>query len=77
LHMTIIPILDFHIAIAIPTKELTYMPLKTIVINSIIMGIVLIILLVILMLSVTTRRVHRLLNAIRLSNTKLNQLKKH
>lgn len=69
------PDFGFHIAIAIPTKELTYMPLKTIVINSIIMGIVLIILLVILMLSVTTRRVHRLLNAIRLSNTKLKSTK--
>lgn len=69
------PDFRFHIATLIPTRELTYMPLKTIVINSIIMGSILIILLIILMLSTTTRRVHRLLNAIRLSNTKLKSTK--
>lgn len=62
---------SFYIVIAIPTRELTYIPLKTIIVNSIIMGSILIVLLIILILSTTTRRVHRLLNAIKLSNVKL------
>lgn len=65
----------FHIVAAIPTKELTYYPLKTIIVNSIIMGSILIVLLIILMLSVTTGRVHRLLKAIKLSNVKLKTTK--
>ncbi len=69
------PDFEYHIVIAIPTKELTYVPLKTIIVNSIIMGLILVVLLAILMLSTTTPRVHRLLNAIRLSNTKLKSTK--
>ncbi len=69
------PEFGYHIVIAIPTKELTYVPLKTIFVNSLIMGIILVVLLVILMLSTTTPRVHRLLNAIKLSNTKLKSTK--
>jgi len=61
----------FHIVTAIPTKELTYAPLKAIIVNSIIMGSLLVILVIVLMLSITTRRVHRILNAIKLSNVKL------
>ena len=62
---------DFHIVTAIPTKELTYIPLRTIIVNSIILGSILLVLMLILMLSITTPRVHRLLNAIRKSNVKL------
>ena len=61
----------FYIVTAIPTHELTYVPLKTIIVNSAILGSLLIILLIILMLSITTRRVHRILNAIKLGNVKL------
>ncbi len=61
----------FHIAIAIPTRELTYVPLKTIIVNSIIMGSLLLVLMIILMLSITTKRVHRLLSSIKLSSVKL------
>lgn len=65
------PAFGFHIVTAIPTKELTYAPLKAIIVNSIIMGSMLVILVIVLMLSITTRRVHRILNAIKLSNVKL------
>ena len=62
---------EFHIVTAIPSKELTELPLKTIVVNSVIIGSLLLVLLIILVLSTTTTRVHRLLNAIRKSNVKL------
>jgi len=65
----------FRIVVAIPLKELTQAPIRTIIVNSAILGSILVILLIILMLSTTTRRVHRLLNAIRLSNVKLKSTK--
>ena len=65
------PAFGFHIVTAFPTKELTHAPQKAIIVNSIIMGSMLVILLIVLMLSITTRRVHRILNAIKLSNVKL------
>ncbi len=65
----------FHIVTAIPGKELTYVPIRSIMVNSAIIGTILVLLLMILMLSTTTPRVHRLLNAIRLSNTKLQTTK--
>jgi PAS domain S-box-containing protein len=61
----------FHIVTVVPISELTYEPLKAIIVNSIIIGSILLILMIILMLSTTTPRVHRLLNAIRKSNIKL------
>ncbi len=69
------PDFGFHIVTAIPTKELTYVPLKTIIINSIFIGSILVILIIIMMFSVTTRRVHRILRAIKVSNTKLKTTK--
>ncbi len=65
----------FHILTAIPLKELTHVPLRSIVVNAVVMGSILLILLIILMLSTTIPRVHRLLNAIKLSNTKLKTTK--
>ena len=66
---------DFHIAILIPTKELTYNPLNAIVWNSVLFGSILIILIIVLMITLTTRRVHRFLNAIRQTNVKLKSTK--
>lgn len=66
---------DFHIAILIPTKELTYSPLNAIVWNSVLFGSILIILIIVLMITLTTRRVHRFLNAIRQTNVKLKSTK--
>ncbi len=65
----------FHILTAIQVKELTDVPIRSIIVNSAIIGFILIVLMVILMISTTTPRVHRLLNAIRLSNTKLQSTK--
>ena len=65
----------FHIGTAIPTKELTYVPLRAIIINSLIMGTILLVCLIILMLSTTTLRVRRLLESIEHSNTKLKTTK--
>jgi len=61
----------FHIATVVPTKQLTYAPLKAIIINSILVGSIIVILLIVLILSVTTKRVYRILNAIKTSNVKL------
>lgn len=61
----------FYIVAAIPIKELIHAPLKTIIVNSVIMGSIMVVLLMILILSTTTRRVHRILNAIKMSNVKL------
>lgn len=63
----------FHIVTVVPINELTYAPLKAIIINSIVLGSIMLILMVMLMLmlSTTTPRVNRLLNAIRKSNVKL------
>jgi PAS domain S-box-containing protein len=69
------PDFGFHILTVIPIKELTHVPLRAIIVNSIIMGSILLVLLVILMLSTTIPRVHRILNAIKLSNTKLKTTK--
>jgi len=67
---------DYHIAILIPTKELTYNPLKTIITNSIIIGTILIILMIVMMITLTTRRVDFFLNAIKQNNIKLISTKK-
>jgi len=61
----------FHIVTVVPTKQLTRTPLKAIIINSIIVGSIIAILLLVLILSVTTKRVYRILNAIKTSNVKL------
>lgn len=61
----------FHIVTVVPLNELTYVPLKAIIVNSIIICIIMLMLMVFLMLSTTTPRVNRLLNAIRKSNVKL------
>ena len=65
------PDFGFHIATAVPVRQLTYAPLKAIIVNSIIMGSIIIVLLLVLILSVTTKRVYRILNAIKKSNVKL------
>ncbi len=65
------PDFGFHIGIAIPTKQLTYTPLKTIIVNSAIIGSIIIALLIILIFSVTTKRVYRILNTIKKNNQKL------
>ncbi|MFK5857212.1 MAG: Cache 3/Cache 2 fusion domain-containing protein [Bacteroidota bacterium] len=61
----------FHIVTAVPTNQLTYAPLKAIVVNSIVVGSIIVVLLLVLILSVTTKRVYRILNAIKKSNVKL------
>ena len=61
----------FYIATVVPTKQLTYAPLKAIIINSVIAGSIIVVLLLVLILSVTTKRVYRILNAIKTSNIKL------
>ncbi len=65
------PDFDYYIVATVPTGELTDVPISTIVFSSLAIGSIMVVLLVVLMLSTTTRRVHRLLNAIRLSNVKL------
>ena len=61
----------FHIVTVVPTSELTFAPVKAIIVNSIIIGSIMLILMVMLLLSTTTPRVNRLLDAIRNSNIKL------
>lgn len=65
----------FYIATAVPSKELTYTSVKTIIVNTIIIGLILLTLVIILIFSTTSKRVHRLLNAIKLSNVKLKSTK--
>lgn len=66
---------DIYIATVVPSKELTHTSVKTIIINTIIIGLILLALVTILILSTTSRRVYRLLNAIKLSNVKLKSTK--
>ena len=65
------PDFEYFITAVVPAKELTDVPVGTIVFSSLSIGTIMVVLLVVLMLSTTTRRVHRLLNAIRMSNVKL------
>lgn len=65
------PDFKYYIVAAVPTHELTDIPISSIIFNSIVIGTIMVILIVVLMLSTTTRRIHRLLNAIRMSNVKL------
>ncbi|PLX11688.1 MAG: hypothetical protein C0598_07605 [Marinilabiliales bacterium] len=65
----------FYIVTVVPSKELTQTSVKTIIFNTIIIGSILLTLVIILILSTTSRRVHRLLNAIKLSNVKLKSTK--
>ncbi len=65
----------FHVAIFIPAREIIYNPLNTIIWNSLLFGSILIILIVVLMITLTTRRVHKFLNAIRQTNVKLKTTK--
>lgn len=65
----------FHIAIIVPIDELTYNPVKTIIMNSIIIGSIMIILIVVLVITLTTHRVHRFLEAIKENNVKLKTTK--
>lgn len=65
----------FYITIIIPIEELTYNPLKTIIINSISIGSILILLTLVFIITLTNRRVHRFLNAIKKSNVKLKTTK--
>ncbi|MBN2638183.1 MAG: Cache 3/Cache 2 fusion domain-containing protein [Bacteroidales bacterium] len=64
-----------YIVVVVPTKQLTEVPVSSIIFSSIVLGSILVVLLIVLMFSTTTRRVHRLLNAIRLSNVKLRNTK--
>lgn len=65
------PDFQYYIVAAVPTHELTDIPINSIIFNSIAIGTILVILIVVLMLSTTTSRIHRLLNAIHMSNIKL------
>ncbi len=69
------PEFEFHIAALIPARELTHLPVRNIVITAIYFALLISILFIILVLFTTTQRVHRLLNAIRLSNLKLRTTK--
>jgi len=66
---------NFTIAAMVPANELTYLPIKNIVITAIYFALLISILFIVMVLFTTTRRVHRLLNAIRLSNIKLRSAK--
>ncbi len=66
---------NFTIAAMVPADELTYLPIKNIVITAIYFALLISILFIVMVLFTTTRRVHRLLNAIRLSNIKLRSAK--
>ena len=63
------------IAAIIPTRELTYVPIKNLIITAIYFALLISILFILMVLLTTTRRVHKLLNAIRLSNIKLRSAK--
>ena len=63
------------IAAIIPTRELTYDPIKNLIITAIYFALLISILFILMVLLTTTRRVHKLLNAIRLSNIKLRSAK--
>ena len=65
----------FHIIAGIPSNELTHTAINKIYTNSFLVGSFLLIILTITLLSITTRRVMRLLNAIKLSNVKLKSTK--
>lgn len=65
----------YYIAILIPTRELTYNPLKAIVWNAVIFGGILIVLIIILVITLTTQRVQRFLKAIKTTNIKLQSTK--
>ncbi|MFA5419036.1 MAG: Cache 3/Cache 2 fusion domain-containing protein [Bacteroidales bacterium] len=65
----------FIIAALIPTSELTYLPIKNIIVTAVYFAILISIMFILMVLLTTTRRVHRLLNAIRLSNIKLRSAK--
>ena len=65
----------FHIVAGISKNELTLDAIKEIYHNSFLIGGILLIILTITLMSITTRRVLRLLNAIKLSNIKLKSTK--
>lgn len=69
------PEFDFTIAAMVPTSELTHGAIKNIIVTAIYFAILISVLFILMVLFTTTRRVHRLLNAIRLSNIKLRSTK--
>lgn len=69
---------DFNIYIAavVPAGELTEAPIQNIIYKAVIIGILATMLFVIIILTTTTRRIHRLLTNIELSNVKLQSARK-
>lgn len=65
----------YFIAAEVPKNELTALPLRNIILISILVGSISAFLFAIIILTTTTRRVHRFLNAIKLSNVKLQSTK--
>ncbi|HEY9115902.1 MAG TPA: Cache 3/Cache 2 fusion domain-containing protein, partial [Bacteroidales bacterium] len=66
---------EVYIAAQVPLNELTALPLRNIIVNAVIVGLLAAILFIIIILTTTTRRIHRFLNAIKLSNVKLQTAK--
>jgi len=65
----------YYIVAEVPKNELTALPLKNITLISVFVGLLSAFLFVIIILTTTTRRVHRFLSAIKLSNVKLKSAK--
>lgn len=66
---------DLTIAAVVPADDLTSTSIKNILITAIYFALLISILFIVMVMFTTTRRVHRLLNAIRLSNIKLRSAK--
>lgn len=69
------PEFEMYIAALVPADELTRVPVKNILVTAIYFALLISALFIVMVLFTTTQRVHRLLNAIRLSNLKLRSTK--
>jgi PAS domain S-box-containing protein len=66
----------FYITAIVPTAELTALPIKNIVVQAILIGILATVIFLVIIFTTTTRRVHRLLDSIEQSNVKLLSARK-